>query len=225
MAPVAQARIIADLAGRDPALARYIEQAGPLEYPPRSADGPFAALVRAIVFQQLAGTAARAIEGRLVAAAGGTVSPAALLALGDADLRQVGLSGNKVLAVRDLAGRVEAGVLDLAEVQRSGEDEATAALVAVRGIGPWTAKIFLMFEMHRLDVWPVEDLGVRAGYRIIWALPATPAPKALVALGEPLRPYRSVAALYCWHAAAAATGQPTVVSRRDHPAARRRPDA
>ena len=214
--------IIADLAGRDAALGRYVVAAGPLDYPPRSGDGPFAALVRAIVYQQLAGTAARAIEGRLIAAAGGAVSPAALLALDDVALRQVGLSGNKVLALRDLAGRIESGRLDLAAVRESAEEAATAALVEVRGIGPWTAKMFLMFEMHRLDVWPVEDLGVRQGFRVIWALPAAPEPKELVNRGEPFRPYRSVVALYCWHAAAAATGEPTIISKRGTSAGRRR---
>jgi DNA-3-methyladenine glycosylase II len=162
----------------------------------------FAALVRAILYQQLAGPAARAIHGRLIAALGGEVTPERLLSLPLETLRTVGLSANKAASIRDLATKVLDGsvVLDPAGLRGQGDDEVVVMLAGVRGIGTWTAQMFLMFQLLRLDVWPTGDLGVRKGFGLAWGLP-TPAPKQLEALGEPYRPYRSVVAWYCWRAA------------------------
>jgi DNA-3-methyladenine glycosylase II len=189
------------LAGRDPVLRRLVAQAGP----PRlhaATEGNFGMLVRAIVYQQLAGAAAAAIHGRLITALDGEVTPERLLALPDGALRSAGLSGRKAETLRDLATKVVEGtvVLDLPGLRRESDDEVIARLSSVRGIGTWTAQMFLLFQLRRLDVWPTGDLGVRKGYGLAWGVP-TPTPKQLGTLGDPYRPYRSVAAWYCWRAA------------------------
>jgi DNA-3-methyladenine glycosylase II len=158
--------------------------------------------VRAIVYQQLAGRAAAAIHGRLIAALGDDVAPEPLLALTDAQLRAVGLSAAKVASLRDLAGKVldDTVILQPRRLARLSEEEIAARLSAVRGIGPWTADMFLLFQLRRLDVWPTGDLGVRRGYGLAWGVPM-PTARELQPLGEPYRPYRSVVAWYCWRAA------------------------
>jgi DNA-3-methyladenine glycosylase II len=155
--------------------------------------------VRAIVYQQLAGAAASAIHGRLVAKLGGDVEPGALLALSDRDMRAVGLSANKTASLRDLASKVSDGTVELSPraLPRQSDEEITTRLSAVRGIGPWTADMFLMFQLRRLDVWPVGDFGVRRGYGLAWKVPM-PSARELQPLGDPYRPYRSIAAWYCW---------------------------
>jgi DNA-3-methyladenine glycosylase II len=160
----------------------------------------FAELVRAICYQQLAGAAARTIHGRLEAALDGHPTPEAVLALPLETLRAAGLSANKAASVRDLAEKVLAGDVELDRVARLSDDRIVEELTLVRGIGRWTAEMFLMFQLGRLDVWPVDDLGVRKGYAVIHGLPELPVPRALQELGEPLRPYRSLAAWYCWRA-------------------------
>lgn len=194
----AAARILAD---RDPVIARLLEQTGPPRLS-RPVETPFAALVRAIVFQQLAGSAATAIHGRLVAALGGDVEPVGLAALTDETLRAVGLSRNKVASVRDLAAKVLDGTVVLSPrgLAAESDDQIVARLSQVRGIGRWTAEVFLFFQLRRLDVWPTGDLGVRRGYGLAWGIP-TPTARELEPLGELYRPYRSVAAWYCWRAA------------------------
>jgi len=189
------------LAERDPVVARLYDAAGPPQVRP-PAESHFAALVRAIVYQQLAGAAASAIHGRLIGAMDGTAAPERLLALSDEALRQAGLSGAKAASLRDLSARVLDGsvVLDHAGIAAETDDEVITRLSAVRGIGTWTAEMFLMFQLQRLDVWPTGDLGVRKGYGLAWGIP-TPKPKELEQLGEPYRPYRSVLAWYCWRAA------------------------
>jgi DNA-3-methyladenine glycosylase II len=182
-------------------LARLIEEAGPMRLP-RARLSPFAALVQAIVYQQLAGAAARAIHGRLVDAMGGEVSPDALLALPDETLRAVGLSAAKVRSLRDLATKVLDGtvVVSPRRLARQSDDEVTRRLTTVRGIGPWSADMFLMFQLRRLDVWPVGDFGVRKGYGLAWKVPM-PTARELEPLGDRFRPYRTVVAWYCWRAA------------------------
>ena len=189
------------LAARDPVIARLRAEAGP----PRlraAQESPFAALVRAIVYQQLAGVAAAAIHRRLIAALGGDIRPEALLALSDSDLRTAGLSANKVASLRDLAAKMLDGTIVLSPrgLARRSDDEIAARLSTVRGIGRWTADMFLIFQLQRLDVWPTGDLGVRRGYGLAWGVPM-PSARELAPLGEPYRPYRSVAAWYCWRAA------------------------
>ncbi|HEY1918679.1 MAG TPA: hypothetical protein VGH27_24155 [Streptosporangiaceae bacterium] len=189
------------LAERDPVLARLVAETGlPKVSPPT--DSHFGALVRAIVYQQLAGAAASAIHRRLIAALGGEVTPERILALPDGALRQAGLSGAKAASVQDLSAKVLDGtvVLDSKGLRREGDAEMVARLSTVRGIGKWTAEMFLMFQLRRLDVWPTGDLGVRKGYGLAWGIP-TPTPRQLDPLGDPYRPYRSVLAWYCWRAA------------------------
>ena len=194
----AAARILAD---RDPVIAGLLAQTGPPRLS-RTSESHFATLVRAIVYQQLAGRAAAAIHGRLIAAVDGDMRAEALIALSDEALRAAGLSRNKMASVRDLATKVLDGTVVLSPrgLSRESDDEIVARLSAVRGIGPWTAEMFLFFQLRRLDVWPVGDLGVRHGYGLAWQVP-TPTARELKPLGEVFRPYRSVAASYCWRAA------------------------
>jgi DNA-3-methyladenine glycosylase II len=189
------------VAARDPVLAGLVAEAGPMRIA-RRAMSPFEALVQAIVYQQLAGAAARAIHGRLIAALDGDVTPEGLLGLSDETLRAVGLSGAKVRSLRDLATKALDGTLVLSPraLARQSDDEIIARLSSVRGIGPWSAQMFLIFQLRRLDVWPVADLGVRHGYGLAWKVP-TPSARELEPLGEPYRPYRTVVAWYCWRAA------------------------
>ena len=114
----------------------------------------------------------------------------------------MGLSANKTASMRDLATKVLDGsvVLDPAGLRGQSDDEVVARLSGVRGIGTWTAQMFLLFQLRRLDVWPTGDLGVRKGFGLAWGMP-TPTPKQLEALGDSYRPYRSVVAWYCWRAA------------------------
>jgi DNA-3-methyladenine glycosylase II len=189
------------LAERDPVIRRLVAEAGPprLSAP---AGTHFETLVRAIVYQQLAGAAASAIHGRLIAALDGEVAPQRLLTLSDQTLRSAGLSARKAASLRDLAGKVMDGtvVLDPAGLRKESDADVIERLSAVQGIGTWTAQMFLMFQLRRLDVWPTGDLGVRKGFGLAWGIP-TPTPKQLEPLGDPYRPYRSVAAWYCWRAA------------------------
>jgi DNA-3-methyladenine glycosylase II len=166
------------------------------------AETHFEALVRAIVYQQLAGAAAAAIHGRLIAALGSEVTPERVLAQPAEALRAAGLSANKTASLQDLASKVLDGtvVLDPAGLRAESDDELVARLSTVRGIGKWTAEMFLMFQLRRLDVWPTGDLGVRKGFGLAWGIP-TPTAKQLEPLGDPFRPYRSVVAWYCWRAA------------------------
>jgi DNA-3-methyladenine glycosylase II len=188
------------LASRDPVLAGLIATAGPIRIGRRTGSH-FAGLVEAIVYQQLAGGAARAIHGRLVAALDDDVRPEALLALSDETLRAAGLSANKARSLRDLAAKVLDGTVILSPrgLSHQFDEEVIARLSTVRGIGPWTAQMFLIFRLRRLDVWPTGDFGVRQGYGLAWKVPM-PTARELEPLGDPYRPYRTVVAWYCWRA-------------------------
>ncbi len=189
----------AAIAATDPKLAEFIERAGP--YEPRPGQGhALASLARAIVFQQLATGAAAAIHRRFVEAIGGTVTPEAILGTDLAALRGAGLSAAKATSLLDLAAKVADGTVPLEGIETLDDDEIVARLVTVRGIGRWTAEMFLLFELQRPDVWPVDDLGVRHGWRLIHGDAELLKPRALQAEGERFRPYRSVVALFCWHA-------------------------
>ena len=191
---------IDEVASRDPVLADLVARVGPITHRPRDPDGPFGALVRAIVFQQLAGRAAQAIYGRVRAAAGEQLTPEALNASSDEALRAAGLSANKLASLRDLSAKVLDGTVVLTRTSRRSDDDLIAALVTVRGIGRWTAEMYLMFQLRRLDVWPVDDLGIRQGYALAWKLDPPPSAKELMPLGDRFRPYRSIVARYCWAA-------------------------
>jgi DNA-3-methyladenine glycosylase II len=206
MPPVALATAIDAVASADPVLARLVSLAGPIRYRPRNPDGHFGALVRAIVFQQLAGHAANAIFQRVRALVDDPLTPEALLAVPDDDLRGAGLSKAKLASLRDLSAKVIDGTVVLGGASRLSDEEIIARLVMVRGIGRWTAEMYLMFELRRLDVWPVDDLGVRQGYALAWSLDGPPSPRELQPLGDRFRPYRSVVARYCWEAVALARG-------------------
>jgi DNA-3-methyladenine glycosylase II len=194
------------LAARDPVIARLVAAAGPPRLR-RPQSSHYATLVQAIVYQQLAGAAAATIHRRVISALDGDVRPEAVLALSVETLRGAGLSAAKVASLRDLASKVldETVVLAPRRLARQSDQEIVDRLSAVRGIGRWTAEMFLIFQLGRLDVWPVGDYGVRKGYALAYGLPEPPSPKELAALGEPFRPYRSVAAWYCWRAAEAVT--------------------
>jgi DNA-3-methyladenine glycosylase II len=200
----------AAVAAADPALARLVARAGPIAHRPGNPDGHFGALVRAIAFQQLAGPAARAIHGRVRALVPGPLTPEALRAVPDADLRAAGLSAAKLASLRDLTARVLDGTVVLGAT-RMPDEEVVARLSTVRGIGRWTAEMYLMFELRRLDVWPVDDLGVRQGCGLVWHLHPPPSARRLRPLGDRFRPYRSVVARYCWEAVALARSGDTAL--------------
>jgi DNA-3-methyladenine glycosylase II len=187
---------VSQLAASDPVLAGLIERHGP---PPARRRVPtarrFDHLAGNIVYQQLAGRAAASIHARMVEALGGEVTAARVLATPAPVLRSCGLSGSKTTSLLDLADKVASGEVALDRIGR------LAHLTVVRGIGPWTAQMFLISTLSRLDVWPIGDYGVRAGYAKAWSLDDIPDPKALDGLGEPFRPYRSLVAWYCWRAA------------------------
>jgi DNA-3-methyladenine glycosylase II len=187
------------VARKDPAMARLVRMAGPLELRDPLPDG-FAALVRSIMYQQLAGAAASTIHGRFLKLFSDGLSPAAVLALPEGAMRSAGLSGSKAAAVADLALKVTDGTVPLHDVDSLTDDDLVARLIQVRGIGRWTAEMFLMFQLGRLDVWPVDDYGVRKGWALAHKLKEPPSPRALQAEGDRFRPYRSIAALYCWRA-------------------------
>lgn len=201
-------RAAADEVARiDPAFVAVIERAGPPAARARNPDGHFGALVRSIAYQQLAGKAAAAIHGRFRALVPGPLTPEAVLALPVEAMRGAGLSTAKTASIRDLAAKAASGDLALDALSRLPDDEIAAQLVTVRGIGRWTAEMFLLFELRRLDVWPIGDLAVREGWRLIHALEKPPTPAQLELLGDPLRPVRSVGAWYCWQAVHIARGQ------------------
>ncbi len=191
----------AALAAADPAMAAAIATHGPCRLVRRrKPGGTFAALAEAIVYQQLAGAAAAAIHGRFAALYGGRPTPAAVIATPEPVLRSVGLSVNKAASILDLAARTVDGTVPTTGWSRRSDDDIVERLVRVRGIGPWTAHMFLIFQLNRPDVWPTGDLGVRAGFARIQGLSDLPTPAALAGAGEPYRPYRTVAAWYCWRA-------------------------
>jgi DNA-3-methyladenine glycosylase II len=192
---------VAHLLRVDPAFAAIVAAAPDFAVHGRRQGDYFNALVRAIVYQQLATKAAAAIHGRFIALFGGEPTPAAILATPDEALRACGLSTAKTLAVRDLALKSTDGTVPLERIEKLPDDEIVARLSAVRGIGRWTAEMFLIFQLGRQDVWPVDDLGVRRGYAVIHRLPEWPKPKQLQVLGEIYRPYRTAAAWYCWRTA------------------------
>ena len=205
------------LARRDRRLAAWIRRLGPIGPDPRwpRSFDPVDALARAILFQQLSGKAASTIVGRVEAAIGSTRLHADTLGrIDDAALRACGVSGNKALALRDLAAREARGEIpDLRRMSVMDEDAIVAALVPVRGIGRWTVEMMLMFRLGRPDVLPVDDLGIRKGAQVVDRLEAMPTPKELLARGEKWGPYRTYASLYLWRIADQASAAKKPVPR------------
>lgn len=197
--PVLRPRVAAAALAGDPVLGLWIERIGPVRIPRRH-DPPFAYLARTICYQQLAGAAASTIHGRFVTALGNDVRPGTVLQASESDLRAAGLSAAKLRAIRDLAAKASSGEVRLDDLESCGDEEIVDRLTRVRGIGEWTAQMFLLFRLRRPDVWPTGDLGVRAGYARMHGLPETPTPRELASLGERFRPWRSAAAWYCYRA-------------------------
>jgi DNA-3-methyladenine glycosylase II len=190
-----------ELALRHPVMSELVARFGPCRLGAKpAASQRFESLAKAIVSQQLAGVAADTIWGRLRVAVGPVFSPDAVLRTSTDVMRAAGLSGAKTASIRDLAHRVDTGLLDLATLGRLPDVAVTEALTQVRGIGPWTADMFLIFALRRLDIWPTGDLGVRVGFGRAFSIPETPTAQQLAPLGDPFRPYRSVLAWYCWRA-------------------------
>ena len=187
------------VARRDPAMASLIKRAGPMDLRDPLPDS-FAGLVASIMYQQLAGAAATAIHGRFLKLFADSLSPTAVLALPEGAMRAAGVSGPKEAAITDLARKIADGTVPLGDVDSLPDDELVTRLVQVRGIGRWTAEMFLIFQLRRLDVWPVDDYGVRKGWTLAHRKREMIAPKALQGEGEKFRPYRSIAAWYCWRA-------------------------
>jgi DNA-3-methyladenine glycosylase II len=187
------------VAEKDPAMAKLITRSGRMELDRPDRDG-FGALVRSIMYQQLAGAAATAILGRFMKLFAEGLDPNAVLALPAGAMRAAGVSGPKEAAITDLARKVADGTVPLGDVDSLSDDDLKARLVQVRGIGPWTAEMFLIFQLRRLDVWPVDDYGVRKGWTLAHRKREQITPKALMAEGEKFRPYRTIAAWYCWRA-------------------------
>ena len=194
---------VAALRRADRALARVIKNAGPFTHRPEKVQSPFQALLRAIVYQQLSGKAAATILGRvkLLYPARSGLKAEAILATSDERLRSAGLSRGKVLALKDLAAKTLDGTVPtLARLKKMDDHEIVSRLVQVRGIGPWTVEMLLIFSLGRPDVLPTSDFGVRKGFMLTYGMQDLPTPKELLAHGERWRPYRSVASWYLWRA-------------------------
>ena len=195
---------VAHLCVADPVLARVIEAVGPYALEPERDRSPYEHLSRAVAHQQLNGTAANTILRRFVALFGADgifPSPEQVLAAPTTALRGAGFSGSKILALRDLAAKACEGIVPAAaELDPLGDDEIIARLTQVRGIGRWTVEMMLMFQLGRPDVLPVDDFGVRNGFRLAYGLRKMPAPRALAAFGARWAPHRTAAAWYLWRA-------------------------
>jgi DNA-3-methyladenine glycosylase II len=187
------------LAARDPVLRRLVADIGPPDLRRgRRRRSHFAELTRAICYQQLAGAAARAIHARFEALLDGEPTPETVLSLSVDELRGAGLSGAKTASIRDLADKVLTGDVLLERAGRLPDEEVIRELTLVRGIGRWTAEMFLISQLGRLDVWPVDDLGVRKGYARLFGVEPVPTAKALAPLADAFRPFRTIVAWYCW---------------------------
>jgi len=186
------------LRGADPVLDEIIAAVGPCRLRPDRGGGPFAALVEAILYQQITGRAAETIHGRLREATGRKhPRPQDIEALSDARLRAAGLSRQKVSYLRDLSAQARNG-LPLSRLGRLGDDEVVGALTSVKGIGRWTAEMFLMFRLGRLDVLPVDDYGIRKAMQRAYRKRVLPKPDWMRRTAESWRPYRTIGSWYLW---------------------------
>ena len=205
---------VAALARVDHDLGVFMEIAGPCRIAERAwaqPVEPFEALLRAIIYQQLSGASAGAIYKRFVDLFDGAgPMPEALLGLSDDQLRGCGLSRNKMVAVKDLAEKTLAEVVPERDTLLTlPDDEVIARLTEVRGIGPWTVEMLLMFNLGRPDVLPITDLGIQKGFQLVYGTDNLPTPKELGAHGEKWRPWRTVASWYMWEAVHIERGETT----------------
>jgi DNA-3-methyladenine glycosylase II len=191
------------LAERDESLKRLIEEAAPFRIDVADAQSPYEVLMESITYQSISGKAAATIFGRIKALGsnGRPPSPEQMLKLHKPVLRKAGLSGAKVLAMKDLAQKTIDGVVPTYEQALTmSDEELVERLVSVRGIGAWTVEMFLIFRLGRPDVLPIHDLGVKKGWAVAYGKKRMPKPKELLAFGERWRPYRTVASWYMWRA-------------------------
>ena len=186
------------LARRDPVIRDLIRRHGPCGLADAQHEDTFTALVHSIVSQQLSTKAAATIARRFDGLFAGQPTPSAVAAVPDEQLRAVGLSSQKVRYIRDLCTRIVDGSLPLDEVNKLPDEDVIESLTKVKGIGRWTAEMFLMFRLHRPDVLPVDDLGILKAVQRAYRLRKMPNPERLTKIGEPWRPYRSVACWYLW---------------------------
>jgi len=194
---------LAHLSKADPVMRKLIRKVGDCLLAPESRRSPFESLVRAVAHQQLNGTAAERILGRFEALFPKKRFPSAedIETVTDEQLRGAGFSRAKILSIRDIAAKTMEGVIPTArKIDRLSDDEIVERLVTVRGVGRWTVEMLLIFQLGRPDVLPVDDFGVRSGFKIALDLPEMPRPKELLAYGERWRPFRTTAAWYLWRA-------------------------
>ena len=187
----------------DKMLARLIRKVGPCTMKVRNRRTPFAALVSAVTYQQLNGTAAETILKRFLALYPGKRFPAPedVLATPEELMRAAGLSRAKTAAIKDIAAKTVAGIVPASrEILKLTNEEIVERLTSVRGVGPWTVEMLLMFTLGRLDVLPATDYGVRKGFAVTFGWKELPTPKELLEYGERWRPHRSTAAWYLWRA-------------------------
>ena len=193
-------RIVAEISATDKKFAKVISES-PLctigSSP--SPESNFQSLVSSVISQQLAVKAADTIHGRLIQLAKGQITPVRIAKLSDAALREIGVSGAKSKTIQGLAQAALTGSVPINDLHELSDEDVFNGLTSLWGIGPWTVDMFMMFQLHRLDIWPTGDLGVRRGWESIHKLSEQIEPKALDVKGEKFRPYRSVVAWYCWH--------------------------
>lgn len=209
---------------RDPVLAALIREYGPCGLADAQRADHFSALVRAIVFQQLSTKAASTIYSRLVALLpNDDLTPESLAAVTDEGLRSAGISRQKGSYLRDLCAKVRAGEVPLDALGKMEDEEVITALTKIKGIGRWSAEMFLMFRLHRPDVLPVGDLGIVNAVMKVYKLRKKPTPDRLRRLGEAWKPYRSVASWYLWRSLGNAPGQTPPAATRRRPGSPRLP--
>ncbi len=201
-APIARAkmqRITAEIAASDKRFAKVINESPLCSIGSSvSPETNFQSLVSSVISQQLAVKAADTIHGRLNDLAKGQITPIRIAKLSEVALREIGVSGAKAKTIQGLAQASISGSIPIENLHELSDDEVFTGLTSLWGIGPWTVDMFMMFQLHRLDIWPTGDLGVRRGWESIHKLAEQIEPKALDVKGEKFRPYRSVVAWYCW---------------------------
>ena len=196
--------VMEELSRADRRLARVIQRVGTFPTQKRKSQHPFVSLFRAIVYQQITGKAAETILNRVktMIARDGFPTPAEILRASKVKLRRAGLSRQKIAAAKDLAAKTLDGTVPpLAKLRRMDEEQIIERLTKVRGIGVWSVQMFLIFQLGRTDVLPIEDYGVRKGFARVYGHKEVPKPKAVLEYGERWRPYRSIASWYLWRAA------------------------
>ncbi len=201
-APISRAkmqRIVDEISDTDKRFAKVISESPLCSIgSAASPESNFESLVSSVISQQLAVKAAETIYGRLTQLAKGNVTPVQIAKLSDTALREIGVSGAKAKTIQGLAQASITGTVPINDLHELSDEEVFNGLTSLWGIGPWTVDMFMMFQLHRLDIWPTGDLGVRRGWESIHKLSEQIDPTALEVKGEKFRPYRSVVAWYCW---------------------------